>query len=292
MSAQTQTDIHVPALMDGDKVIVPQFWLGRDIKYKFLTPERALEYGQNVFPDNYQRIIGELTEVMKDTQVPLRAAYYNLSMDLPTLAESNHAFFGGSNDYRQSVLSNRGRCEWTSTFKEPREPKKGEVVPKCHSPIRIINRPERIFFDAKRNIWIAEYDSKSIFDATEPADGWTTKYTRETGYPEETSSNRKSAVEIFGDDASYFCSTRSGLRAVLRGFSLYDDGPFYVDAGYVPDGRNSLVGVRSCRRSEQGAEHLATPVYVMGQAEYDILTAVSQENPIVAEVLPRIALKK
>ena len=34
MSAQTQTDIHVPALMDGDKVIVPQFWLGRNVDYK------------------------------------------------------------------------------------------------------------------------------------------------------------------------------------------------------------------------------------------------------------------
>ena len=53
---------------------------------------------------------------------------------------------------------------------------------------------------------------------------------------------------------------------MLRAFSL--DGPFFVRANYGPDGRGSSFGVRPCRRSEQGAEHLATPVYVMDQAGY------------------------
>jgi len=97
MATQTQTEIHVPALMDSDKVVIPQFWLGRDVECRFLTPEQALMYGTEIFRGNYQRIADELVEVLKDSQVPLRAVYYNLSMDLPTLAESHHAFFDRMN---------------------------------------------------------------------------------------------------------------------------------------------------------------------------------------------------
>src|SRR3989338_1901956 len=86
MPTQTQTDIHVPALMDGEKIVVPQFWLGRDVEYR------------------------------RDGNRNLSAAEYNSEMQLPTLAELKYAFFDRSNGYKQSVLS-EGECgEWTSTF--------------------------------------------------------------------------------------------------------------------------------------------------------------------------------
>ena len=87
MPTQTQTDIHVPALMDGEKIVVPQFWLGRDVEYKRDRKNN-----------------------------PLSAAEYNYEMQLPTLAELRYAFFDRPNGYEQSAFSKRGCGEWTSTF--------------------------------------------------------------------------------------------------------------------------------------------------------------------------------
>lgn len=77
--------IYVPALIDGDKVVVPQFWLAEDIEHRLAAGD------------------------------PLSAAGYNAQMKLPALADLRHAFFA-SPRYRQSVLPQSGDGEWTSTF--------------------------------------------------------------------------------------------------------------------------------------------------------------------------------
>ncbi|GEM_PF-3180144 len=260
MPTETQAEIHVPAFMDGPRIIVPQISLGRDIEYR--------------------------TDEKRNTLSAVRYQDFKPA----TLAELRHAYFDKdekgvfvSPDYRQSVLSARGRGEWTSTFlrdgKESAE------------------RPERVIYDG--GIWMAE--GGKVTPVELPGDGWTLEYDKPTGFPSRTSSNRNDAHKIFGDDTSYFYATRNGLRAVLRNFNLGGDGPFSVDAGFEPDGRNSDVGSRSCGRSEQDAQRLATshvvsaddqPVYVMGQTEYDVLTRVAKDNTEVADILPRITIKK
>ena len=169
MPTETQTKIHVPALMDGQRIIVPQIWLGRDIEYRTDSKSNALS-----------------------------AAEYNSQMQLPTLAEIRHAFFGGSNDYKQSALSKRGYGEWTSTFlRDGRE---------------AIERPENIVY--RNGVWVVE--GGKVTQVELPPDGWTLEYDKPTGFPSRTSSNRKDAEKVFGDDTSYFYAMRDGVRAVLR----------------------------------------------------------------------------
>lgn len=230
MMPPMQDMIRVPALIESGKIIVPEIWLGRDLEYRHRE-------GLNC----------------------LSAAEYNSQMQLPTLAELRHAFFDKNADgswvcpdYRKGVISKRGCGEWPSTFNEPRKPHRGEVVPYGYHPIKIINRPERVFFDFKRG-WIAEYDSRNAFDVLEPHDGWTLRYCRETGYPEVTSSYREDAKKKFGDDASYFFTTEfyavRGLGSVLRFFNTRGRGRFCLIALCGPDYGEPKVGSRSCRRS-------------------------------------------
>src|SRR4030067_1130859 len=77
-----QNEIFISALTDGSAVIVPQFYLGKDVEYR----------------------TGSVS-----------AAGYYKEIQLPALAELMHAFFT-NNDYKQSVLSKRGYGEWTSTL--------------------------------------------------------------------------------------------------------------------------------------------------------------------------------
>ncbi len=200
---QPRAEIFVPTL-----VIVPQVWLGADVEYR------------------------------TDNNLALTAADYQ-QFKPPTLAELRHAFFDRNPDgtfvspeYRQSVLSNRGRGEWTSTF--------------LRDGTEAIERPERVFYDRKSGLWIAE--GGSVSKVKLPYNGWAVEYDTSTGFPSRTSKNRRDAEEKFGDDASYFSSDRNGLRAVLRGFSP-DDGPFLVSA-VRPGYWYSYVGSRSCRRSD------------------------------------------
>ncbi|MBI3412943.1 MAG: hypothetical protein HY051_02590 [Candidatus Aenigmarchaeota archaeon] len=209
------TEILVSALMDGDKVVVPQVRLGRDVDYKAANGN------------------------------PLTAAGYQ-KFNPPTLAELRRAFFDKNPDgswispeYRLSVRSTRGYGEWTSTFlKDGRE---------------AIERPDNVYFDGKRNLWIAEGGKVSRVDL--PPSGWTLGYDKPTGFPSITSRKRKDAEKVFGDDTSYFLAYKNGLRAVLRNFALYDYGPFVVYAYYGPGDRYSAVGVRSPRRPEQEIEN-------------------------------------
>ena len=203
MPTQTQTDIHVPALMDGEKIVVPHLWLGKDVEYRRDRKDNSLS-----------------------------AAEYNSQMTLPTLAELRHAFFG-SPEYKQSVLSKRGHGEWTSTYL-----KDGK---------RAVERPENVVY--RNGVWAVE--GGKVTSVELPPDGWTLEYDKPTGFPSRTSQKRKDAEKVFGDDTSYFYRTTSDVRAVSRYFNLYDGGPFCVSADYGPDGRNSYIGGRACRRSEQ-----------------------------------------
>jgi len=246
MTPQTPNEIHVPALMDGDKVIVPEAWLGRDVEYR------------------------------KDGDNPLTAVAYNEQMQLPALAELRRAYFDKKPDgsfvspeYRESVLSKRGYGEWTSTW--------------LRNGKEAIERPEKVFYDKKHKLWIAE--GGKVKKVELPSDGWTLEYDKPTGFPSRTSQNRKDAERVFGDDTSYFWSNSNGLRAVLRNFTLSDSGPFCVDALYGPGARDSSIGSRSCSRSEQDAKRLATPVYVMGQTEYKALIQKHQE---IGDLLSKI----
>lgn len=171
--------------------------------------------------------------------------------EAPTLAELWHAYFDKnpngsfiSPEYRGSVLSKRGYGEWASTFlKDGKE---------------IIERPEKVFYDKKHG-WVVEGGRAVSFEhfpeGKLPLEGWTLEYDRLTGFPSRTSKNRSDAERIFGSDASYFWYSSNGLRAVLRDFDLNDYyiywggfagcGPFCVSAGYEPDDRFSVIGVRS-----------------------------------------------
>lgn len=252
-------EIHIPALMEGKNVIIPEIYLGKNVKYRTKN-KKSLSAAQ------YQRF------------------------NPPTLAELRHAFFDKNDDnsfvspeYRQSVLSKRGYGEWTSTFlRDGRE---------------AVERPEKVFFDEKHELWVVE--GGKVIKVELPPDGWTLEYDIPTGFPSRTSSKRKDAEKVFGDDTSYFWKSDNGLRAVLRGFSLRGSGPFCVDAGCGPDLRPSFFGSRSCRRYEQDAKRLTTPsklttkgrpaLYVMGQAEYETLTKKHQE---IGELLSKIRVQK
>ena len=269
----TRGYFEVPALIEDGIEVVPAVQMGRVLQFR---------------KDN---IKGEA----------LRAVDYLKRVKPPTLAEEHHAYFSTVSgkpmawsydekagiyvperpddflckEFRKSVADTRGKGEWVSTLKQPRQPKAGETVPQGYAPMTLINfnkATDRVWFDKKADVWRIEYDSKNAFDILEPANGWTLLYVTETGYPEKTSQNRKEAEQTFGADASHFYADRNDLRAVLRGHLLGDDGPFYVAASCGLVGGPSDIGARSCRSSvEQGSKNLATPqksVYKLSGATY------------------------
>jgi hypothetical protein len=254
MQTQTNNEIYVPALMDGDRIIVPEVWLGRDVEYRKDRDNHALT-----------------------------AVAYNEQMQLPALAELRRAFFDKnpigswvSPEYKESVLSKRGCGEWTSTF--------------LRDGKEAIERPEKVFYDEKHKLWVAE--GGKVKKVELPFDGWTLEYDKPTGFPSRTSQNRKHAERVFGNDTSYFYASKNGLRAVSQHFSFFNYGPFSVDASCAPDYWYSYFGSHSCRRSEQDAQRLATPVYVMNQKEYDILVEVSTDDARVRELLSKIRVRE
>ncbi len=207
----TQTDIHVPALMNGEEIVVPQIWLGRDVEYRQIRGRTSLS-----------------------------ADEYNREMQLPTLAELRHAYFDKVDDrfvspeYRESVQGKRGYGEWTSTFLRDGE--------------EAIERPERITYDKKRGLWVVEGGKVTTVEL--PKEGWVVEYDKPTGLPSRTG-RIEDAEKVFGGDASYFYSRSRGLWVVLRSFDHGKLGPFYVHADYEPHGRASSVGGRASSGSEQ-----------------------------------------
>lgn len=237
--------------MDGDKVIVPETFLASNVKY----------YTAN----------GN----------PLTAAEYQ-QFNPPTLAELGHAFFDKNPDesfvcpiIRRSVRLNGGYGEWTSTF--------------LRGGSEVVERPEIIHHDQKHELWLAEGGKVSRVEL--PPRGWTTEYDRPTGIPSKTSSERKYAERVFGGDTSYFYAARNGLHVVLRSFHLHASGPFFVHAAFEPGYWEPSVGVRSLRRSEQYAECPATPMYLMGQPEYEELIKLSEGDEKIGAIVSRIRIQ-
>ena len=212
------SEIYVSPLIENDKEIIPEFWLG------------GVEYRKDKKGDAFS------------------VAEYNAQIQLPTLAELRNAYFDKADgnfispEYRESVFSNHGKGEWTSTF--------------LQDGTKAIERPENIVY--RKGVWIAE--GGKIIRVELPPSGWALEYDKPTGFPSRTSHKKEDAKEIFGNDTSYFYHVDSSLRAVMRCFYLYDLGMFFIgrvpgrtfggDEDFRPDYRASNVGGRECRRQK------------------------------------------
>lgn len=129
-----KTEIYVPTLMDGNRIVVPQFWLGSDIEYRKDRKDNSLS-----------------------------AAEYNSQMQLSTLAELRHAFFT-NNDYRQSARSRKGRGEWTSTFLQ--DGKRAIEMPEnvvYRNGVWVVEGGKTILVELPPNGWTLEYDKPTGF---------------------------------------------------------------------------------------------------------------------------------
>ncbi len=229
----TENEIRVPALMDGGRVIVPQVWLGSGVDYKTVMDGKKVSV-----PQEWSGSDAEWQTFVNGQQ--LTVAEYQ-KFNPPTLAILRHAFFDKNPDgsfvsleYRLSVLSNRGRGEWTSTL--------------LRDYNEVIEGPENLHYDKKRRLWTSEGGKVSRVEL--PTAGWVTEYDTSTGFPSRTSKNRGDAEKVFGEDASYFHANKRGLRVVSRHFFLDDYGSFPVTAHCEPGNRVVDMGVRSFRRSE------------------------------------------
>ena len=228
-------EIKVPILMDKDKVIIPEFWLGKDVEYKTLTPKKALEYAKKTYPSSYKKIVSEVEKVFENSKISLSALYYNFSMNLPTLAESRHAL-EVSKEYRD-ILERNDNNEWTSTFL-----KNGK---------KVIERPEIVIY--KNGVWVTEGGIEHKVEL--PPDGWVTKYDKITGFPIQTLPNKEDAEKIFGKDTSYFDAVRKGLMVVYHYYSFHGRG---IHATHEPDHTTLGIGGRACRRLNKKRSTLST----------------------------------
>lgn len=216
MVTETRPEIYVPELVEDDRIIVPAVALGREIEYR-TTGEDALTIAE------YQ------------------------AFNPPTLAELRHAYLDKDDtgnwvapEYRESALSNRNRCECTSTF--------------LADGTRIVERPERLFYDDTCGLWIAEADPKNVHNVELPPTGWITGFDLRTGFPCRTGS-REDAIREFGNDASIFYAVRTGFRAVFPIYRSDGYGRFHITTALGPDGRSLNMYARSSRVLEQDDPH-------------------------------------
>lgn len=187
MATQTQTNIiHVPALMDGEKVVVPQFWLGKNVEYKRDSKGNALS-----------------------------DAEYNFQMMLSTLAELRHAFFGGSKYYRQSVLGKRGYGEWTSTFLQ-----NGKYVVEnpenvvCRNGVWVLEGGKATPVKLPPDGWTLEYDKPTGFPSrtTHNREDAEKVFGNGTSYFNATRSGTRVVLRYFSlsDDGPFYVNADCG----------------------------------------------------------------------------------
>ena len=217
--------MHVPELVEDERATIPAFSLG-SIEYRTGRSGNALS-----------------------------AASYMAQMQLPELAVLRHAYFDRASgeqmkwhydkergvwepdhddwispEYRQDVLSRRGRGEWTSTILhnkkecfnlspcvfaginawleknyETGEVKKEVVRLDAFTPDDMISVKARDvpLLLARFRPDIAGYSVHDFAHFPEgrlPSDGWVLEYDKETGFPRITGT-KKEAQERFGDDA-------------------------------------------------------------------------------------------
>ncbi len=198
---------NVSSMVNEGKLIIPEFQLGK-------------------FPEYRSKRNGDA----------LSAAGYIMKMQLPTSAEITHAFFGGSKDYRQSLINENWCAEYTSTL--------------LLGNRTLIERPEKLI--CRNGVWIAKDGKRTKVNL--PESGWVLEYDKPTGLPIRTSSYREKAEKIFGDDTSYFLhekKEKKSLTVILRYFNIPYYGPFYLCADYELDFSSPSFAGRDCRRSEK-----------------------------------------
>ncbi len=232
--------IYIPELLDPQgNEIVPASRLG---KLTFRKDD----------PEHYKTPSG------KSYRVPFSVLTYQ-ECDPPALAILRHAFFDKHKDgsyvspeYRKDFSSNYCVSEYTCTFREIRDLKSCEKLPAEYKPIRIINKPMHVVIDSSR-IELDMYDPNNAFDLQEPPMGWVTKYDLRTGYPLETSEDKKDAKRIFGQDASYFfpigaTGQDDQVSAVYISCNLDDRfGPFYIVTENIFDTINCYMDTKGAR---------------------------------------------
>lgn len=196
---------------------------------------------------------------------------------------------------RKSIYGERGRSEWTADHVNfDIETPTGVVVPNGYKRANWIQMADNITQDNGK--YIAEGGTVTVVEL--PPNGWQVPDSEGimfhpiTGSPLATlpEDRRHEAVRQLKDagfeegDLSYFYMIENGLRAVLRCYRL-GGGPFFVVAHYWPGDGYSNFGSRSCRRLEQDAERLATPVYMLDREGYELLKQLAETNPEASDIL-------
>ncbi len=145
-----------------------------------------------------------------------------------------------------------GQRECTSTFRNERAHKRGEVMPKGYKPVTLINRPREIRKDGKTGLWNA-CDPEDSVDLQEPPGGWITEF--DGMYPVQTTNNRDEAERRLGVDPVYFFGSDIGLRNIVLENPM-DLGAFLISASYWPDERLSGVVFRMPHNQHARNGHL------------------------------------
>lgn len=265
--------IKVGPLVKRGKPVLPAVWLDSDIQYTLRNraPLSALEH----------QIFG-----------------------LPTLAELRHSFFDAdergyyvSTEYRDKVLAEKDYGEWTATFIQPL--RKPQIAPSVDlTPVKVIHNPYRVYWDERHRRWTAEYDYKASLECTLPPEGWIYRFDELTGLPTATSLKKDKALEVFGQDASYFWkwdTDSMSLRAVCRKHDSYGYGPFSIYTLYEPGERHPRIGSRSCHRSEEQVNlaHIVTdpsndPLEQQRREVVQLLTKLKSVEREIGDILTRI----
>ncbi len=226
---ENKDEIRVPALIESGRVLVPEFSLGRELKYKFDkrgNPLPAMVYTMGAITPE------EISDWISGTEYKV-----------PTLSELTSAYFGKnpdgswlSSEYRESIkkgakvawANNELSAEWTSSYLMGN---------------KLIDNPENFELDKERNIWIPVGGKETRVFL--PDRGWVVEYDKESGMPIKTSNNSE-AKDVFGEDASYFNFNPSGVRSIVVTHGI--DGPFGIVAVRFPNEGHELIGARNCRR--------------------------------------------